>query len=42
MEILIAIFGIVVMPLLMGYIYGGRLLDPNTAEGKRYYAGKEI
>lgn len=31
----------VMMPLLFGYLYGFRHVDPNTAEGKLYYAKGE-
>lgn len=43
MEFTIVLISVIAMPLLMGYIRGYEGVDPNTPEGKVYYAkGEEI
>jgi len=32
----------VIVPLIVGYFYGGHNIDPNSEEGKLYYANGEL
>ena len=32
------IFSIILLPIVVGYVYGRKQVDPNTAHGKIYYS----
>lgn len=33
------ILSAIILPVVIGYIYGSDQMDPNTEEGKKYYGG---
>ena len=40
MNTMFAVFALILAPVI-GWLYGRNQIDPNTPEGRKYYAGKD-
>lgn len=38
-EILVLVLGVLVLPVLIGWLYGRHQADPYTTRGRRHYGG---